>query len=148
MATFMAPCDPNNESIPISIDFISHKRNSHTFCPKIIGQPIDDYNDAINGGLHLVDFPGMFDTKGTVIEIAMLMALQKIIKRAKSVKIIVLVSAGVFDPSNTKLIKEIRSKLEFMFDKPEENVVIAVTKAHMFQDFFDEDEVLDIAQGN
>lgn len=87
----------------------------------------------------------MFDTKGTVIEIAMLMALQKIIKRAKSVKIIVLVSAGVFDPSNTKLIKEIKSKLEFMFDKPEENVVIAVTKAHMFQDFFDEDEVLDIA---
>lgn len=44
--TFLAPCDPQNEEMPIELDFISHKRNSHTFYPKLIGQPIECYNDS------------------------------------------------------------------------------------------------------
>ena len=37
--------------------------------------------------------------------------------------------------------------MEFMFEKPENHVVIAVTKAHLFPDLFDAEEVMDMAEG-
>ena len=35
LMTFMAPCDPDNEELPIMNDIMSHAHNSHTIYPKI-----------------------------------------------------------------------------------------------------------------
>ena len=81
---------------------------------------------------YLVDFPGMFDCKGIMLDIPMELALQRILMKAKSSKLVVLVSASVLLPDNARLIVEIKKKLEHMFQKPEDHVVIAITKAQMF----------------
>ena len=77
----------------------------------------------------MVDFPGMFDCKGLILDIALELSLQRILKNAKSSKIVLLISAGVFLPENSKMITEVKNKLKSMFREPEKNVVIAITKA-------------------
>ena len=127
LMSFMAPVDPNDESLPDTNDIVSHQHNSHTIFPKIPGKPAADYKGWEN--THLVDFPGMFDCKGILLDIPMEMALQRILKNARSSKLVVIVSASILLPDNARLITEIKKKLENMFKNPEQHVVIAVTKA-------------------
>ena len=51
-------------------------------------------------------------------------------------------------PENSKLFSDIKSKLKMMFDKPEEHIVIGVTKTRLFSDLLgDEEDILSVAQG-
>jgi len=56
-------------------EIISHQGNSHTLAPSIAHGP--DYIDKFSNlkGHYLVDFAGMFDSKGSEIEIAIDLAL-------------------------------------------------------------------------
>ena len=80
-----------------------------------------------------MDFPGMFDCKGILLDIPMELALQRILMQARSAKIVVLVSASILLPDNARLITEILKKLKNMFKDPENHIVIAVTKVEMFE---------------
>lgn len=131
---------------PIELNIISHQHNSHTFYPKIVGNPVEQF-EGFSDCL-MVDFPGMFDSKGPIMDIAMLLGLQRILRKAKKAKVLIMVSAGVLEPSATKLITEIKNMLNCMFKNPEKNVIVALTKANMYPNLFDEDEVVDIALGN
>ena len=81
---------------------------------------------------YLLDFPGMFDCRGILLDIPMELALQRILQKSKSARLVVLVSASILLPDNARLITEIKNKLESMFKEPQKHVVIAVTKAQMF----------------
>lgn len=148
LMTFCAPCDPNDENLPIPSAIMSHKHNSHTIYPKIP----EPHNISSNFGdkwsdTYMLDFPGMFDCKGFLADIPMEMALQRIFRNAKSARLVVLVSASILLPDNGRLITEIKNKLEYMFDEPEKHVVIAISKAEMFTMNFDADDVVEIATG-
>lgn len=145
MATYMAPVDPKNNSMPDTNNIISHQHNSHTFYPKVVGSPAELFTPYNN--MTMVDFPGMFDSKGVVLDIALELSLQRLLKMAKSSRIALLVSAGVFVPGNNLMVTEIKAKLKSMFKEPWFNVVIAVTKAQMYPNNFDEDEVLSMVLG-
>lgn len=113
LRNFMAPCDPEDESLPIELDFMSHQHNSHTIYPKTLGAP-ESFFEGFENTI-MVDFPGMFDSKGTILEIAMLLSLQRIIMQAKTAKVVVMVSAGILTPENQKMITSVKEKLKFMF---------------------------------
>ena len=68
-ATFMAPEGPDGE--PISEAIMSHSHNSHTIVPKI-PQNKPEYPEEYNAldGTWIVDFPGMFESKGLELDIA------------------------------------------------------------------------------
>lgn len=66
----MAPEDEKGEAI--ESELISHGNNSHTFLPKIVQEEptyIDQYKEL--NGTYLVDLPGMFDSKGEEMDVAM-----------------------------------------------------------------------------
>ena len=54
-------------------------------------------------------------------------------------------SAGVFIPGQAQMITEIKNKLKAMFKEPWNNVIIAITKAQMYPNNFEPDEVLEMA---
>jgi len=141
----MAPVDPNNKNMPGINSIVSHQHNSHTIFPKIVGNPSELF--APFNKLSMIDFPGMFDSKGIILDIVLELSLQRLLKMTKSSKIVLLVSAGVFVPGNSLMITEIKTKLNFMFKEPQFNVVIAITKAQMYPNNFDEDEVISMALG-
>ena len=68
-ATFMAPVGEDGE--PIEEAIMSHSHNSHTIVPKI-PQEKPDYPEEYKGlnGTWLVHFPGMFESKGLELDIA------------------------------------------------------------------------------
>ena len=72
---FMAPKSAADPDLPDDNAIISHLHNSHTFKPKIVsnGNYSDNFKDL--NGTFLVDFPGMFDSKGYDLDIAMHLAL-------------------------------------------------------------------------
>lgn len=92
----MAPV--GEDGTPIETAIVSHERNSHTLRPKIVGNGkyIKEYSQ-MEGSL-LVDFPGIFESKGIELDIAMHLALQKLMISAKSVKVLVMVSALSLTP--------------------------------------------------
>jgi hypothetical protein len=53
----------------------------------------------------------MFDCKGILLDIPMELALQRIMLKARSAKIVILVSASILLPDSSKMITEIKSKL-------------------------------------
>ena len=71
----MACEGPDGE--PIESKLISHGHNSHTFVPKIPidGEAIypDEYSEL--NGRYIVDLPGMFESKGDELDVAMDLAL-------------------------------------------------------------------------
>ena len=73
MGMYMAPVDPNNKYMPDTNLKVSHQHNSHTFYPKVVGSPSELY--APYNKLCMVDFPGMFDSKGVVLDIALELSL-------------------------------------------------------------------------
>ena len=77
-ATFMAPVGPDGN--PISSLIVSHQHNSHTIVPKI-PQDTAHYPEEFSGleGTYLVDFPGMFDSKGIELDIAIDLTLQRVL---------------------------------------------------------------------
>lgn len=68
-ATFMAPEGPDGE--PIVEAIMSHSHNSHTIVPKI-PQEKPEYPPEFSelDGTWIVDFPGMFESKGLELDIA------------------------------------------------------------------------------
>lgn len=60
---------------PILSEIMSHERNSHTLRPKIIGDGhyIPQFSQL--EGTLLVDFPGIFESKGLELEISIHLAL-------------------------------------------------------------------------
>lgn len=105
-ATFMAPVGPDGEPMPEAI--MSHAHNSHTIVPKI-PQDKPEYPKDYAGfdGTWLVDFPGMFESKGTELDVAIDLTLQRVLLQAKSAKILVLVSATSLTAENTIIITKI-----------------------------------------
>ena len=66
----MAPEDEKGEAV--ESELISHGNNSHTFLPKIVQEEpiyIDQFKEL--NGTYLVDLPGMFDSKGEEMDVAM-----------------------------------------------------------------------------
>lgn len=67
---FMAPVGADGQ--PVESDLIDHGNNSHTFVPKLVMEEaryIDEFKEL--DGRHIVDIPGMFESKGSEIDIAM-----------------------------------------------------------------------------
>ena len=80
----------------------------------------------------MIDFAGMFDSKGSEIEIAIDLALQMVIKKSKSTKLGLIVPTNHFMPDSLRIIKEIQEKLSFMFPKPYESLHVIISKLKMF----------------
>lgn len=102
----MAPEGPDGE--PITEAIMSHSHNSHTIVPKL-PQDKPEYAEEYKGldGTWLVDFPGMFESKGLELDIAMDLTLQRVLLQAKSAKILVLVSATSLTPESSILVTQI-----------------------------------------
>lgn len=115
---FMAPKSAADGEVPEESAIISHQHNSHTFKPKLVSN--GKYPDKFKNldGTYLVDFPGMFDSKGYDLDIAMHMALQRVIMQAKSTKILVLAQATCLIAENNHIITTIIEKLKYMFKDP------------------------------
>ena len=146
--SFIAPVDPEDEDLPIICPIISHSHNSHTFRPKIIGNGkyTDDFKKL--NGTYLIDFPGLFDSKGSAIEIAIYLALQRLLVIAKSAKVLLLLSAQCLQNDANHIITVIKKKLNLMFQYAKEHLTIAITKNRMVQDVYEYDQVLEIARGD
>ena len=69
-------------------------------------------------GLHLVDFPGLFETRGAEIDIAIHLTLQKILRKSKSAKVLVLLSSSSLRPDACHIIDLIKHELNLMFKEP------------------------------
>ena len=66
---------------------------------------------------------------------------------AKSVKVLVLASSMCLTPDQSAIIDLIIEELNLMFKKPENHLVIGITKARLTDSIIPEDEVLDFAMG-
>ena len=55
---------------PVKNAIVSHQRNSHTMAPSIKSGPEFPERFSELNGSYLVDFPGMFDSKGDEIDVA------------------------------------------------------------------------------
>ena len=88
----MCPVDGTDKAVKSEI--ISHARNSHTLIPTIRHGPEFIKEFSLLNGKYLIDFPGMFDSKGPEIDIAIELLLQMIVKKANSTKILLLLSAS------------------------------------------------------
>lgn len=145
-ATFCAPIGPDGE--PIDEAIVSHKHNSHTIVPKI-PQDKPEYPEEYKelNGTWLVDFPGMFESKGIELDIAIDLTLQRVLLQAKSAKVLVLVAATSLTAENTIIITKIQERIQHMFKDPEQHLTVAITKAKMAEMTYDYDEILSVAQG-
>ena len=104
----MAPVDDDGDG-PASSKIISHQYNSHTIRPKFASDTTtfpDEFKDL--NGLHLVDFPGLFETRGPEIDIAIHLTLQRILLHAKSAKVLVLIAASCLLSNNSHIIDLIK----------------------------------------
>ena len=147
LLNFMAPVGANG--LPLTNSIMSQGHNSHTLFPKIPCPA--KYPPAFEAaGLkdtYLVDFPGMFESRGPELDIAINVTLQKVLVASKSAKALVLVQASILEPQNTEILNQVKQRLAVMFKEPEKHLVIGITKARMVQDTYDEDELVDIATG-
>ena len=69
-STFLAPV--GDDGLPIENAIISHQHNSHTLGPKFVnGTP--NYPENFNAlqGIHSIDYPGLFESKGPELDISM-----------------------------------------------------------------------------
>lgn len=106
-AYFIAPV--NEEQQPGQSEIISHQYNSHTIRPKFASDSTifpDEFKEL--NGLHLIDFPGLFETRGPEIDIAIHLTLQRILQKAKSAKVLVLISSSCLISSNNQIIDLIK----------------------------------------
>lgn len=145
--SFMAPID--KDGIPSANKIISHQHNSHTLKPKLVSDPPaygEQYKEL--KGTYSVDYPGLWETKGVELDIAMQLTLQKVLLNSKSAKLIILVSATILLPENQKMLTNIKEKLNNMFKEPEKNIVIGITKSRMVEtQLGDEEDVIKVANG-
>lgn len=144
---FLAPVGP--DGLPAAHPIVSHQHNSHTLRPKLVNERAE-YPEAFCGldDVHCVDYPGLFESKGAELDIAMQITLQKVIMRAKSARVLVLVSASTFLGENQRTLSVIKQKLSAMFGNPEKHVVIGITKTRAVIDSIGEPEdVLSMARG-
>ena len=81
--------------------------------------------------MHAVDFPGMFESRGPELDVALYLAIQQILLTARSAKILILVSAQVFEPESSKILSLIIEKLNIMFKEPEKHLVVGIVKTRM-----------------
>lgn len=97
----------------------------------------------------MVDFPGLFETRGAELDISIRLTLQYLLQKAKSVKFLLLVSALSFLPDQNQIIKIIKNDLKLMFKQPENNVVVGVTKTRLVDSSLgeDKDELMETFQG-
>ena len=91
----MAPIGEDGQ--PQVNKIMSYGHNSHTLKPKIIQEKWDDMYTGLDGW-YAIDFPGMFESRGPEIEAAIQLALQHILLSARNAKVLVLVSASIFNP--------------------------------------------------
>ena len=144
---FMAPVLDGQQ--PGESNIISHQYNSHTIRPKFASDTTkfpEEFQDL--DGLHLVDFPGLFETRGPEIDIAIHLTLQRILLQAKSAKVLVLIAASCLINTNNHVIDLIKHQMNLMFKDPETMIPIALTKATIVQESMDDDEIVDVALGN
>lgn len=95
----------------------------------------------------MVDFPGLFETRGPEIDIAIHLTLQRILLKARSAKVAVLLAASCLTSVNSHIIDLIKHQLNYMFQDPEKHITIAFTKARIVQDSIEDDEIIDVALG-
>ena len=127
-AYFMAPVEVNSaaadedaaaaekSSMPALSKIISHQYNSHTIRPKFASDSTiypEEYS-ALNG-MYMVDFPGLFETRGPEIDIAIHLTLQRIMLKAKSAKALVLLASSCLTSVNSHIIDLIKHQLNLMF---------------------------------
>ena len=148
---FMAPCGSDENEmfvdLPHESDLISHQFNSHTLQPKIVGGPNFHPDFHHMEGHYLIDFPGIFETRGSELDIAMHLILQKLLLTAKSAKVLVLVSATILTPDQNSMIDFICKELSLMFSKPKEHLVIGITKTRLVANVIDKEDIVDVALG-
>ena len=61
----------------------------------------------------------MFESKGIELDIAIDLTLQRVLRQAKSAKILVLVAATSLTAENTIIITKIQERIQHMFQDPE-----------------------------
>lgn len=66
---------------------------------------------------------------------------------AKSVKVLVMVSALSLTPDQNHIIEMILDELKLMFKNPEDHLVIGVTKARLADSIIPQEEIIDVAMG-
>jgi len=73
MNSFIAPA---NNGKPAQEKIISHGWNSHTLKPKFVTDP-PIYGDEFCGldSIHSVDYPGMFESRGPELDIALYLGI-------------------------------------------------------------------------
>ena len=110
---------PDVNGAPSENRIISHVRNSHTLKPKFVSDP-PVYGDEFCGldSIYSVDYPGMFESRGPELDVALYLGIQQILLSAKSARVLVLVSAQIFEPDKTRMVTLILQKLELMFKNP------------------------------
>ena len=96
----------------------------------------------------MVDFPGLFETRGPEIDIAIHLTLQRILIKARSAKALVLIASSCLTSVNNHIIDLMKHQLNLMFQDPEKHITIAFTKARIVADSIDQEEILDVALGN
>jgi GTP-binding protein EngB required for normal cell division len=130
---------------------IGHGANSHTFHPKVIFDfSVNDPPILALKGYVLVDMPGLFDTKGEEFAMAIQNSMYKMVKRANSSRCLVLLSAGMFQDDNQRMITLIKQTLKQIFHEPEEYLTVGITKLHRdcHQFRYNETGILDRIKGN
>ena len=61
----------------------------------------------------------MFESKGIELDIAIDLTLQRVLRQAKSAKILLLVAATSLTAENTIIITKIQERIKHMFQDPE-----------------------------
>lgn len=75
----------------------------------------------------MIDFPGMFDSKGAEIDVLIDLTLKWVVQRAKSVKILLVMPANQFISNSRSIITTIQERLSHMFKTPEDCIMIGLT---------------------
>lgn len=109
---FLAPvaeAEDGKGELPEVNKIISHQNSSHTIRPKFACDSTT-YPQEFEGlnGLYMVDFPGLFETRGPEIDIAIHLTLQRILRKARSAKAMVLLPASALTPANSFIIDLIK----------------------------------------
>ena len=95
----------------------------------------------------MIDFPGIFESRGAELDIAIRLSLQHLLLSSKSAKVLLLVSAAVLTPDQNSIISFVRRELSLMFKEPEKHVVIGITKTRLVANTLGEDEIVSVALG-
>lgn len=124
----MAPV--SEEGKIIENELMSHRAQSHTLEPKVLPGCIYEKYNVLNGN-YFIDFPGLFDTSGGAIEIAVSLLLKWIIQKARSTRLLLTMSAVTMASNQQALVTITKEKLAKMFTQPGKAMHVGLTRQNV-----------------